>query len=182
MAWYDRGNLEGREAPGEIEAKTEDGNRMSRITLVGCIFAAVLFLVVVGFFISHKPTNPTPNPSVQQAQTASPSSSAPESNPAAPATPPPAKTSAVSEAAASVPVGTHFAVDSGLFQDRNNADALAARMPQQYRTEITPMNVHGRRLYRVRTIVPSETEANALATKLAHDQNLHAHISRIHRP
>ncbi len=172
--------------------KQGEGNPMSRVTLVGCIFAAALFLVIVGFFIANRPAIPSSNSTVQQVPQAKLSAPAPTPAPAlvpapepeaaAPATAPPAKTSAVSEAAVSVPAGTHYAVDSGLFQDRNNAEALTARMPEQYRTTITPVNVHGRTLYRVRTIVLSESDANALAAKLAHDVKLQARITPIHQP
>ncbi len=92
------------------------------------------------------------------------------------------KSSTEAKAAVSVDAVAHYTVDSGLFQDRSNADALAAQIPQQYRTEITPMNVHGRRLYGVRTLVPNEEDADALATKLAHDLKLHALITPIHKP
>ena len=153
---------------------------MSRATLAGFIFTAMFLLVCVALYVSRKPTIPVPKLSNQQAHIANPSYSTPESEPPPPAISPPRKTSAESEAAVSVPIGTYYAVDSGLFQDRNNADALAVRMPQKYHTEITPMNFHGRRLYRVRTIVPTEADANALVTELAHDPNLHARISAIH--
>jgi len=153
---------------------------MSRAALAGCIFTAVFLLVCVDLYVSRNSTIPVPKLSNQPAAIANPSSSTRESEPPEPAISPPRKTSRASEAAVSVPVDAYYAVDSGLFQDRNNAEALAAGMPQQYRTEITPMNVHGRRLYRVRTIVPTEAEANALVTKLAHDPNLHARISAIH--
>lgn len=166
---------------------------MSRITLIGCIFAAALFLVIVGFYIANKPAIPSSNSTAQQtpqAKISAPASTpapalvpAPEPDPApAPASARAAKTRAVSKPAAPHLARTHYAVDSGLFQDRKNADALAAHLPQQYRTTITPLNVHGRTLFRVRTFVSTETDANALATKLAHDQNLHAHVSPIHQP
>jgi cell division protein FtsN len=158
---------------------------MSRIALVGSIFVAVLFLVCVGFFIARRPVSPQPNRTSQQAPPpAAPTPSPSEQHPAAVPTPPPVKiTAAPSAAPATVhPAGAHFTVDSGLFQDRNNAETLAARIPKQYKTEITPLTVRGKKLYRVRTTVPSESDAKVLAANLARDLHLQARITPIHQP
>ena len=177
--------LEGREVPSSIAEDIGDVHRMSRIALVGSIFVAVLFLVCVGFFIARRPVSPQPNRTSQQAPSpAAPTPSPSEQRPAAVPTPPPVKiTAAPSAAPATVhPAGAHFTVDSGLFQDRNNAETLAARIPKQYKTEITPLTVRGKKLYRVRTTVPSESDANTLAANLARDLHLQARITPIHQP
>lgn len=158
---------------------------MSRIALAGSVFVAVLFLVCVGFFIARRPVLPQPSRTSQQAPPpAAPIPSVSEQHPAAVPIPPPVKVTAAPSAAPTTvhPAGAHFAVDSGLFQDRNNAETLAARIPKQFKTEITPLTVHGKKLYRVRTTVPSESDASTLAANLARDLHLQARITPIHQP
>jgi hypothetical protein len=75
-----------------------------------------------------------------------------------------------------------YAVDLGSFLDRNNADRLAASIPKNYQTTVMQAEVHGKLFYRVRTIVPTQTDATALAAKLAREQKLAPRITPIQKP
>ncbi|MFY9530154.1 MAG: SPOR domain-containing protein [Candidatus Acidiferrales bacterium] len=102
--------------------------------------------------------------------------SAPESRPSAP------------EAVANKPEQTptltgttglpRFAVQVGAFEKRARADELALQLSNRFQKPVltTPTNAGNRTLYRVRILVDTKADADALVLTLFRDQNLKAWI------
>ena len=64
-----------------------------------------------------------------------------------------------------------FALQVGAFEQRARAEALAASLSDQYQVGVlvAPAKVHGKALYRVRILVGTKPEAEALAADLGRD-------------
>ncbi len=67
-----------------------------------------------------------------------------------------------------------FAVQLGAFLKRANAEALANRISTRYQREalVTPWEVNSRTVYRVRVLVETEPEAEALSARIGREQKL----------
>ena len=67
-----------------------------------------------------------------------------------------------------------FAVQLGAFLKRPSAEALANRISTRYQREalVAPWEVNGRTVYRVRVLVETETEAEALSARIGREQKL----------
>lgn len=100
----------------------------------------------------------------------------PSPPPSAPATA--AKEPASQPVAPQPPTPFHFAVQGGAFAKRANAEALSLRLSGKYKrtTLVTPMEVRGKTLYRVRILVETKADAEALVASLARDDKLSAWI------
>ncbi len=74
-----------------------------------------------------------------------------------------------------------FAVQLGAFLKRANAEALANRISTRYQREalVTPWEVNGRTVYRVRVLVETEPEAEALSARIRREQELKTWIVTI---
>jgi len=72
----------------------------------------------------------------------------------------------------------HFAVQGGAFAKRANAEALSLRLSGKYKrtTLVTPVEVGGKAYYRVRILVETRADADALAASLARDDGLNPWI------
>jgi len=87
--------------------------------------------------------------------------------------------SAAAPAGALAPVevpspGLHFAVQVAAFGRRADAEALAARVSEQYglQTLVAPVETGGGTLYRVRLLVGSKEEAESVAESFLHNEKL----------
>ncbi len=72
----------------------------------------------------------------------------------------------------------HFAVQVGAFQDHARAEFLGSQLSNLYGQEIlvAPAEVRGKTFYRVRFLVETKAEAEALADNLLRDQKLKSEI------
>lgn len=72
----------------------------------------------------------------------------------------------------------HFAVQVGAFPDRTCAEALASHLSNLYQQEIliAPIEVRGKTFYRVRFLVGTKADAEALANSMLRGQRLKAWI------
>jgi cell division protein FtsN len=97
---------------------------------------------------------------------------APESRPSAPVTV--ANKPEPTHPLIGTPARPQFAVQVSAFEKRAHADALALQLSTRYQKPVltTPTNVGGRTLYRVRILVDTKAEADALAVTLSREQNL----------
>ena len=100
-------------------------------------------------------------------------------SPPHPSPPPSAPPTAMKEPASTTaapqpPTPFHFAVQGGAFAKRANAEALSLQLSGKYKrtTLVTPVEVHGRTLYRVRILVETKADAETLAASLARDDKL----------
>jgi len=78
-------------------------------------------------------------------------------------------------AAAQVPSpALHFAVQVAAFDRRADAEALAARISEQYglQTLVAPVEAEGGTLYRVRLLVASKDEADSVAQSFLRNEKL----------
>ncbi len=77
------------------------------------------------------------------------------------------------ETSADVP-RARFAVQLGAFLKRANAEALANRISSRYQRGalVAPWEVNGRTVYRVRVLVETEAEAEALSARIGREQKL----------
>jgi SPOR domain len=69
-------------------------------------------------------------------------------------------------------------VDAGSYTIRANAERLVSEIPQKHQphTSITPVTVHGKLFYRVRILVATKAEADALSAQLLQKEKVHAVI------
>jgi hypothetical protein len=72
----------------------------------------------------------------------------------------------------------HFAVQVGAMGDRTQADQLALQLANRYKKQvlIQPTKVGEQTLYRVRILVETKPEAEALALVLRREQHLRGFI------
>ena len=100
-------------------------------------------------------------------------SAAGESAPAKPAPPQPA--------AEGAPPVKNYAVDAGIFREKSNAESLAKRIWNRHQAQamITPIQLHGQTLYRVRLLVESQQKAQTLTTSLLQEENIQASVHPI---
>ena len=70
--------------------------------------------------------------------------------------------------------GLHFAVQVAAFDRRADAEALAARVSEQYglQTLVAPVEAEGGTLYRVRLLVASKDEADSVADSFLRNEKL----------
>ena len=87
--------------------------------------------------------------------------------------------SAAAPAGALAPVqvpspGLHFAVQVAAFNRRADAEALAARVSEEYglQTLVAPVEAGGETLYRVRLLVGSKNEAESVADSFLRNEKL----------
>jgi cell division septation protein DedD len=101
---------------------------------------------------------------------------APESRPSAPETV--ANKPEPTQPLIGTPARPQFAVQVSAFEKRARADALALQLSTRYQKPVltTPTNVGSRTLYRVRILVDTKADADALVLTLSRDQNLKAWI------
>jgi len=103
--------------------------------------------------------NPAPAPKLKSPPAAKP----------APASKPPVQ---------AAPVQARYAVDAGSYTIRSNAERLVSEMPRNHQphTTITPVTVRGKLFYRVRVVVATKAEADALSAQLLQKEKVHAVI------
>ena len=72
------------------------------------------------------------------------------------------------------PPSLHFAVQVAAFDRRADAEALAARVSEQYglQTLVAPVEAEGGTLYRVRLLVASKDEADSVADSFLRNEKL----------
>ncbi len=101
---------------------------------------------------------------------------APESRPSGPETV--TKKPESTPSVARTPTRPHFAVQVGAFVKRARADELAFQLSTRYQKLVltTPTQVGNRTIYRVRILVDTEAEAEALALTLFRDQKLNSWV------
>lgn len=89
---------------------------------------------------------------------------------------PPAAAKAAAKAASAKAPTMRFAVQLGAFEERASANALASRINAAYKrsTQVMPVRVEGKTLYRVRIAMETEAQATALAARIRREQKIRA--------
>ena len=110
----------------------------------------------------------TVNPPSETAQPTPKPKSSPAKNPATTSKPP----------VRAAPEQARYAVDAGSYTIRSNAERLVSEIPgkHQAHTSITPVKVRGKLFYRVRILVTTKAEADALSVQLLQKEKVHAVI------
>ncbi len=95
-----------------------------------------------------------------------------------PSTPLTAPKEAAARPTAVPPSSPRFAVQVGAFENRTSALTLASQLSDRYELAIlvAPVELRNRTLHRVRILVETRTEAEALAASLLRDQKLETRI------
>lgn len=101
---------------------------------------------------------------------------APQSPPIAKDSPSQQPAAAPAAASASVqvlPPGPHFAVQVAAYNRRENAEALAAQLSEQFGLQalVAPVEAHGATLYRVRLLVENKDQAESVANTFLRTEN-----------
>jgi cell division septation protein DedD len=124
----------------------------------GLILIAALLASRCG---GNAPQPPSPS---QPSATPTTATKQPESNPPNAPQPPAAQT----------PTHFHFALQARAFQNRANAEALSLQLSGKYHrtTLVTPVEAGGRTFYRVRILVETKADADALSASLVRDEKI----------
>jgi hypothetical protein len=79
------------------------------------------------------------------------------------------------------PFHARYLLEAGSYEISSNAEGLVSRLPREYQahTTVTPVRVRGKLFYRVRILVATEAEANALAAHLIQREKVHPRISSL---
>ncbi len=112
------------------------------------------------------------NPPSKTASLASKLAPKPKSSPAAK---PPTTSKPLVQAAS---FQARYAVDAGSYQVRSNAEGLVSHLPRKYQPQatLTPVRVRGTLFYRVRVVVATKADADALSAHLLQTEKVHAVI------